>query len=100
MLHAKALAVVVAYDMCLECCEGTLDPIWKAKPVDFHTFREKSGKQMLKCNPTERKHPCDEKFRVATQQPKKRRHANVSRWLHSKASVTTDWGSSTASKLT
>ena len=31
MLHAKALAVVAAYDMCLECCEGTLNPIWKAK---------------------------------------------------------------------
>ena len=103
MLHAKALAVVVAYDMYLECCEGTLNPVWKVKrPVDFYTFREKLGTQMLHYNPTQRKYPGDEKFRVATQQPKKRRHVNVSRRLTNptEESQATDSASSAASVLT
>jgi len=82
------------------CCKGTLNPIWKAKPVDFCTFREKLGKQVPQHNPAERKRPGDEKSRVAAQQPKKRRHTNVSQRLHSEASVTTDLASSTTSELT
>jgi len=34
---------------------------------------------MLTHSPKDRKHPGDEKFRVSTQQPKKRRHANIPR---------------------
>ena len=103
MLHAKALAVVVAYDIYLECCEGAMDNSWQVKkPVDFYTFREKLAKQMIQCNPTDRKYPGDEKFRVSTQQPKKRRFANVTRQLNpSDASVEAESsGSSTTSKLT
>jgi len=49
MNHAKALAIVAACDMHLECCEGKLNPDWKVdKPVDFHRFRERLGMQMLK----------------------------------------------------
>jgi len=52
MNHAKALAIVTAYDMYLECCEGKLNPDWKVdKPVDFHLFRERLGTQMLKYDP-------------------------------------------------
>ena len=69
MIHAKALAVVVAYDIYLECCEGLLRAgEWQqTQPVDFYSFREKLAKQMLQYSPRERKYPGDEKFRVSTQ---------------------------------
>ena len=52
MVHRKALAIVVAYDMYLECTEGQLDASWRIKkPVDFFRFREKLGKQMLTYSP-------------------------------------------------
>ena len=28
MIHAKKLAITIAYDMYLECCEGELDTDW------------------------------------------------------------------------
>ena len=40
--HAKALAIVAAYDMYLECAEGVLDPEWKLEKsqiVSFHKYR-------------------------------------------------------------
>lgn len=87
MLHAKALAVTVAYDMYLECAEGSLSNEWKQeKPVDFYTFREKLAKQMVLYSPLDRKYPGDEKFRVATRQPKKKRKfANVASEINSSA---------------
>ena len=98
MLHAKALSAAVLYDVYLECCEGSMDASWKIEPpVDFYTFHEKLGKPMLTHSPKDRKYPGDEKFRVSTQQPKIRRHANVPR---PGASVATDSSSSTSSKLT
>lgn len=94
MLHAKALAVAVAYDVYLECSDGAMKEEWKTnKPVDFYTFREKLAKQMLSYTPQERKYPGDEKFRLATQQAKKKRkhHANVSSERNSSAgSVSTN----------
>jgi len=63
MLHAKALAVTVAYDIYLECSEGAMQQEWAMeKPVDFYTFREKLAKQMLAYSPQHRKYPGDEKF--------------------------------------
>ncbi len=60
MIHGKALAVVVAYDMYLECSEGELEPAWKVeKPMDFWSFREKLSEQMLQYKPTRRKYPGD-----------------------------------------
>ena len=47
--HGKALALTVAYDMYLECAEGELDPTWKCRPVDFHTFRDVCSRQMCEC---------------------------------------------------
>ena len=39
MLHGKALAVVVAYDMYLEVAEGELDPDWFIeRPLNFWQF--------------------------------------------------------------
>ncbi len=69
MLHGKAFAIVIAYDMYLECAEGHLDELWKVdKPVDFWTFREKLSFGMLQCSPKARKYPGDAKMCIATQQ--------------------------------
>lgn len=75
MLHGKSIAVVVAYDLYLECCEGKMRAgQWKVeKAVDFHRFREKLATQMLQYSPKHRKYPGDEQFRVSTRQHKDRR---------------------------
>ena len=75
MNHAKAMAVVVAYDMYLECCEGLMRAgEWKVEtPVDFHRFREKLATQMLLYSPQQRKYPGDEYFRSCTQESKRKR---------------------------
>jgi len=77
MLHGKALAVVVAYDMYLECAEGELEETWKiVDAVDFWTFREALSEQMLVYDPRMRLYPGDEKMRVCTQQNREqRRHS-------------------------
>ena len=99
MLHAKALAVTVAYDVYLECAEGTLSNEWRAdKPCDFYTFREKLANQMLKCSPQDRRCPGDEKFRVATQQAKsKRKHASSKRIARSAGSTSVSVNTAVAS---
>lgn len=74
MLLYPREAVVVAYDMYLECATGNLNGAWKVeKPVDFFTFREALGIQMLQYSPSNRKYPGDEAFRVSTQEPRHRR---------------------------
>lgn len=79
MLNSKKLAIVMAYDIYLECCEGKLDPTWKVNnPVNFHRFRKKLGLQQLLYNPADKKYPGDEKLRAFTMIPKKRRHALLS----------------------
>ena len=48
MLHEKAMAVVVAYDMYLEVAEGTLSNNWKLDDLmDFWWFQEKLANLML-----------------------------------------------------
>ena len=62
MLHGKALAVVVAYDMYLEVAEGNLRGEWKLdEPMSFWRFHEKLAEGMLKYKPSARKYPGDEK---------------------------------------
>jgi len=78
MYHAKAMAVVIAFDIYKECCTGSVSRDFEATQVDFFTFREKLSKQMLTCDPRERKYYGDEKFRVSTQQPKKIRTTKTS----------------------
>ena len=75
MLHAKSMAVVIAYDIYKECSMGLMRAgEWKVeKPVDFHRFREKLAVQMLQYSPQNRKYVGDEKFRVSTAQHKARR---------------------------
>jgi hypothetical protein len=69
MLHAKGLAIVIAYDVYKECAEGNLNPLWKIdKPVDFWTFREKLSRGLLQYSPKGHVYPGDSKMRVATKQ--------------------------------
>jgi hypothetical protein len=72
MLHAKAMAIVVAFDIYKELAEGSVNRDWKVnKPVDFFTFRETLARQMLSYNPKKCKY--DERFRVFTQSTKAKR---------------------------
>ena len=74
MLHAKKIAITVAYSMYKEVCEGRLDERWKVnKPLTFHAFRDKLSMQMLEYDPKDLLYPGDENMRIVTQQPKKRR---------------------------
>ena len=81
MIHAKAMATVVAYDIYLECCQGKLRAgEWLVhKPVTFHRFREKLFLQMLEYTPRNRKYPGDQNFRLATQEHLSRRKSSVPR---------------------
>ena len=93
MLHGKALAIVIAYDMYKECCEGLLNPTWKCEPVDFHRFRDRLAKQMLTYNPTNLHYMGDERFRVSTQLNKARRRKTPS--SSSTATVESTYSTST-----
>jgi hypothetical protein len=77
MSHGKAMAVVVAYDMYLECCEGKLlNGEWKIDErsvVSFHEFRQKLAIQMLGYDPRNRVYPGDERFRHCSQEHSSRR---------------------------
>jgi len=74
MLHITSLAIVVAYDIYLEVCEGKLDEEWKVNhPADFWTFRDILSIQMLEYDPKRRKYLGDDTMRVCTKQSKKNR---------------------------
>jgi hypothetical protein len=67
MIHAKAMAIVVAYDIYIECAQGLLKEEWKLdKPVDFYQFRETLARQMLMYSPRLLKYLGDDKFRDST----------------------------------
>jgi len=64
------MAIVVAYNIYLEVCEGKLNEDWaNADPVRFHTFREQLSAQMLAYDPRKRLYPGDEFMRISTKQP-------------------------------
>jgi len=77
MTHGKAMVVVVAYDMYLECCEGRLrNGIWRVNEkhiVSFHQFRQKLAIQMLHYDARDRNYPGDERFRTCSQEHSSRR---------------------------
>ena len=78
MILGKTMAVVVAYNIYLECCAGALTPGWKTNTVSFYRFREILAAQMLHCLPTDRKYPGDEVMRACTQQNQKKRQLTMS----------------------
>ena len=67
MLHAKAMGLVVAYDMYLECAEGKINPRWKvSKPMSFWKFRDTLGQQMLSYSPKFTFYAGDDRMRSFT----------------------------------
>jgi hypothetical protein len=89
MLHGKALAVVVAYNMYLEVAEGKLDPAWKnEKPMGFHTFRERLSEQMLIYIPEAKQYQGDSKMKGATQMNARQRQRAASSQAAARRTVT------------
>ena len=69
ILHGKAMAMVVVYDMYLEVAEGKINNDWKLDdPMEFWRFREKLENSMLRYKPIARKYSGDEIIRPSTQQ--------------------------------
>ena len=80
MNHAKALAVLTAYDIYLEVTDGELHPAWKVKDelkLDFWSFRAILSNQLLSYHPTQRQYLGDLQFRVSTKQTQAQRAAAV-----------------------
>ena len=78
MNHAKALAVLTAYDIYLEVTDGEIEPAWKVKDelkLDFWSFRAKLSNQLLAYHPTKRQYRGDDRFRLSTQQNQEQREA-------------------------
>ena len=74
MLHAKKIAVSVAYSMYIEVAEGNLDQDWKVdSPLSFWDFRDRLSKQMLEYNPINLLYPGDENMRSVTRIEKRKR---------------------------
>ena len=74
MLHAKKIAITVAYSLYIEATEGNLDPAWKVEsPLTFFDFRDKISKQMLEYNPEDLLYPGDQHMCAVTILPKNRR---------------------------
>ena len=62
MTHGIALAIVVAYDMYLECASGKLCLDWEVKkPKDFQVFRDRLSQQALHYKPRHQLYPGDKK---------------------------------------
>ena len=76
--HCLSIAVVAAYDMYNECCDGELDPEW-AIPLEermhFSTFRQTLAKQMLAYDPVRNLYPGDSSFRSVTRLTKEQRRS-------------------------
>ena len=67
--HGTSLAIVVAYDMYLECAEGKICLEWKVDPkkvMDFHTFRDRLSTQGLAYSPICGRYSGDTGMRVYT----------------------------------
>ena len=74
--HAIAMAIVVAYGVYQECCEGLIEGEWKIKKediMDFFQFRERLATQMLAYSPKSEYLPGDQFMRAVTSTPKANR---------------------------
>jgi hypothetical protein len=77
--HGKALAVVTAYDMYREVCEGKLEPDWKEeKLLSFEDFRFKLANAMMDYCPTHQALPGDQLMRAVVTLPKMNRKRSSS----------------------
>ena len=73
MRHAKAITMSMAYNIYVQCCEGSVDPEWKMKPVTSTRFKQELSLQMVTYKAWNKKYPGDERMRGATQQNIKKR---------------------------
>ena len=83
VLHALSIAVIAAYDMYVECCEGGLDPEWFVKEKDrmsFQDFRLELSHQMLTYNPKDQLYLGDANFRSVNKVGKRKRETSRSYW--------------------
>ena len=75
-LHGYSMAVIAAYDMYQECCEGGLCADWFVpikERMTFRTYRLRLSEQMLTYDPKKGLYPGDEKFRSWTKEYKRKR---------------------------
>ena len=89
-LHSLSITIVAAYDMYVECCEGSLDQSWRIEPKDrmsFRAFRLLLSEKMLQYSPTNLKFPGDECFWAWTRRTTRQRDKSTN--FHSSTSVTT-----------
>lgn len=76
--HCMSIAVIAAFDMYHECCDGGLDPEWaipKKQRMSFSKFRQELSKQMLSYNPVLELYPGDKFFRTVTKKRKTERES-------------------------
>eukprot|EP00536_Pseudo-nitzschia_multiseries_P014877 jgi/Psemu1/40449/gm1.40449_g len=67
--HAKAWAVLTAFDMYQELTDSTHGPAWllpKRQQLDFMQFKQKLAEQMLAYNPSDKAYPVDTLLREVT----------------------------------
>jgi hypothetical protein len=91
-LHALSIAVVAAYDMYVECCEGSLDQSWRIEPKDrmsFRLFRLLLSEQMLQYSPTNLKFPGNKCFQAWTRRTKRQRDKSTNSHSSTSTSVST-----------
>jgi len=73
MRHAKAIAMSMAYNLYVQCCEGNVDPEWTMKAVSSTRFKQELSSQMVQYKAYNKKYPGDEMMRGATQRNKNKR---------------------------
>eukprot|EP00536_Pseudo-nitzschia_multiseries_P018121 jgi/Psemu1/54207/gm1.54207_g len=74
--HAKALPVLIAFDMYQELTNGTHGPSWrlpKRQQLDFRQFKQKLTEQMLAYNSSDKAYRVDTLLREVTQYSTKQR---------------------------
>ena len=73
-MHAKAIAMSMAYSLYLQCAKGTVDPEWKVTPpVSGPRFWQRMSLKMVQYKCSNLHYPEDEKMRNTTQMNKKKR---------------------------
>jgi hypothetical protein len=69
----KAIAMIMAYSLYLQCSKGTVDPKWKVTPVSGPRIWQRMSLQMVQYKSSNLQYPGGEKMRKNTQMNKKRR---------------------------
>ena len=75
-MHAKAIAMSMAYSLYVQCAEGGVDPEWETTPVSATKFRHRLSSQMVNYKASNLMYPGDDKMRGATQMRKGKRGIN------------------------